>query len=59
MSKTYEVAFSPVDNQRLSNLCGTLDENLKQIEVALNVSISRRNEVFRVVGDADAAGRSI
>lgn len=59
MPKTYEIAFTPIDNERLANLCGTLDENLKQIEVALNVSISRRSEVFNVVGEADAAGRAI
>jgi phosphate starvation-inducible PhoH-like protein len=35
-----------VDNERLSNLCGVLDENLKQIEAALDVSIARRGENF-------------
>jgi len=45
-----EISFTPVDNQRLSNLCGVLDENLKQIESALDVSISRRGENFSVTG---------
>lgn len=45
-----EVSFRPVDNVRLNNLCGVLDENLKQIENALDVSISRRGESFRVEG---------
>jgi len=44
------IAFTPVDNKRLSNLCGALDENLKQIETALDVSIARRNEQFRITG---------
>ncbi len=44
------VAFSPIDNVRLANLCGALDENLKQIETALDVTISRRNEHFTVQG---------
>ncbi|MDQ5888513.1 MAG: phosphate starvation-inducible protein PhoH [Pseudomonadota bacterium] len=59
MPTTFEVAFTPVDNTRLARLCGTLDENLKQIETALNVNIARRNEVFRVSGDAIMAGRAI
>jgi phosphate starvation-inducible PhoH-like protein len=45
-----ELTFTPVDNQRLSNLCGVLDENLKQIESVLEVSISRRGENFSVAG---------
>ena len=31
-----ELVLSPVDNQRLANLCGALDENLRQIESALD-----------------------
>ena len=42
-----------MDNERLSNLCGVLDENLKQIEAALDVSISRRGENFSVSGAAE------
>lgn len=38
------------DNQRLANLCGPLDENLRQIEQALDVSISRRGHRFSVRG---------
>jgi hypothetical protein len=30
--KPLEISFTPVDNQRLANLCGALDENLRQIE---------------------------
>jgi phosphate starvation-inducible PhoH-like protein len=47
---TEEVAFKPVDNARLAALCGPLDENLRQIETALDVSISRRGERFSVAG---------
>ncbi|GAB2180982.1 PhoH family protein [Denitratisoma sp. agr-D3] len=46
-----EVAFRPVDNARLANLCGPLDENLRQIETAYDVAIARRGEVCRVSGD--------
>ena len=49
MSET--VTFHDAENSRLANLCGVLDENLRQIETALNVSIARRGEVFQVEGD--------
>ena len=45
-----ELVLTPVDNQRLANLCGTLDENLRQIETALDVTIARRGERFTVHG---------
>ncbi|MBC8006977.1 MAG: PhoH family protein [Prolixibacteraceae bacterium] len=50
-----ELSFTPVDNQRLANLCGTLDENLKQIESAFDVSIARRGEHFSISGSPKAA----
>ena len=45
-----QVTFPEADNHRLANLCGALDENLRQIETALNVNIARRGEVFNVTG---------
>jgi phosphate starvation-inducible protein PhoH and related proteins len=48
--KPVEISFTPVDNQRLANLCGALDENLRQIETALDVNISRRAESFAIEG---------
>ena len=50
-----ELSFTPVDNQRLANLCGALDENLKQIESAFDVSIARRGEHFSIFGQPDPA----
>ena len=47
-----EISFTPADNQRLANLCGALDENLKQVETALDVTISRRGEHFSVSGNS-------
>ena len=52
-------SFEPPDNQRLAHLCGSLDENLRSIEVALDVSISRRNEYFRVEGHKAKAERAM
>ncbi|MGZ8251865.1 MAG: PhoH family protein [Methylophilaceae bacterium] len=46
-----EITLQPEDNHRLANLCGALDENLKQIEDALDISISRRGAHFRLTGD--------
>jgi len=48
--KSEEISFPPDDNQRLANLCGVLDENLKQIESTLDVSITRRSENFSIRG---------
>jgi phosphate starvation-inducible protein PhoH and related proteins len=44
----------PLENNRLANLCGPMDENLRQISAALDVTIFRRGEKF-VVGGANAA----
>ena len=50
-----EISFTPVDNKRLANLCGALDENLRQIETGMGVKIARRGENFRVEGNAKQA----
>ena len=44
----------PLDNTRLAHLCGPLDENLRQISAALDVTIFRRGEKF-IVNGANAA----
>jgi phosphate starvation-inducible PhoH-like protein len=44
----------PLDNTRLAHLCGPLDENLRQISAALDVTIFRRGEKF-IVGGGNAA----
>ena len=46
-----EITLSPEDNVRLANLCGALDENIKQIEDALEVKIARRGAHMRFSGD--------
>ena len=38
------------DNARLANLCGPLDENLRQIEQALDVTIQRRGHRMTIRG---------
>ncbi|MBI5429143.1 MAG: PhoH family protein [Nitrosomonadales bacterium] len=54
-----QFAFEPVDNKRLYHLCGVLDENLRQIETALEVSISRRGEHFSVQGKQAELARQV
>ena len=53
-----ELFLSPVDNQYLANLCGALDENLRQIETALDVTITRRGERFTFHGSVAQARRA-
>jgi phosphate starvation-inducible PhoH-like protein len=40
----------PLDNTRLAHLCGPMDENLRQISAALDVTLFRRGEKFIVSG---------
>jgi phosphate starvation-inducible PhoH-like protein len=46
----------PLDNKRLAHLCGPLDENLRQISAALDVTIFRRGEKF--IASGANAGRA-
>lgn len=48
-----EITLQPEDNVRLANLCGALDENIKQIETALEVNINRRGSSFNISGKLD------
>jgi phosphate starvation-inducible PhoH-like protein len=50
-AKPVELRLDPVDNQRLARLCGALDQNLRQIESALDVTIARRGAKFTVRGE--------
>jgi phosphate starvation-inducible PhoH-like protein len=51
--------FSPPDNARLAQLCGPLDENLRQIEVAFDVRLSRRADTVSIEGESAAARRAL
>ena len=39
------------DNKKLANLCGVLDENLKQIAAGFNISILRKGSLFTFNGN--------
>ena len=47
-----EVRLEPADNERLANLCGSLDSHLRQIERRLGVEINNRGNSFRIIGAA-------
>ncbi len=51
--------FSPLNNTRLSHLCGPMDEHLRTIEVALQVKIAHRHEQFKVDGTKANAKRGM
>ncbi len=52
--KSTEFKLQPVDNHRLANLCGQLDEHLRQIERRLGIEINYRGNHFKLVGDSAA-----
>ncbi len=59
-AETLNLVLQPEDNLRLANLCGLLDEHLRQIERRLGIEISNRGSRFELVGEAraiDAGGR--
>lgn len=51
--------FTPLNNTRLSHLCGPTDEHLRTIELALDVRIAHRHEQFKVDGAKAKAQRAM
>jgi phosphate starvation-inducible PhoH-like protein len=49
--------LADLDNARLANLCGVLDENLRQIESAFDVTIKRRGARFTIGGTSGGPGQ--
>jgi phosphate starvation-inducible PhoH-like protein len=54
-ARALSVSLQPHDNARLQNLCGALDENLRQIEAAFDVTIARRGQHCRIDGETAQA----
>lgn len=52
-------SFTPLNNQRLTHLCGPLDEHLRAVEQALDVKIAHRHEQFKVDGPKAKASRAM
>lgn len=59
MSASREFLLEPADNQRLANLCGPLEENLRLIESRLAVQLKRRGGLFQVTGANTAGAESL
>jgi phosphate starvation-inducible PhoH-like protein len=56
-----DLRLEPEDNERLANVCGQLDEHLRQIERRLGIEIANRGSQFRLIGEAGAiaAGQQV
>jgi len=59
--ESLELVLEPEDNERLRNVCGQLDEHLRQVERRLGIEISNRGNSFELLGEpaAIAAGREV
>ena len=47
-----ELVLEPQDNRRLANLCGSLNQNIRQIENRLGVEIAHRAYNFSIKGES-------
>jgi len=52
--KALELSLTQEDNQLLANLCGQLDEHLRQIERRLGIEINYRGNHFKLLGEPEA-----
>ena len=53
-SQSIDIVLDPADNERLANLCGPLDQHLRQLERRLGVEINNRANNFRIIGSAES-----
>jgi len=49
-----EIILEPEDNNRLLNLCGPLNNNLKELELRFDVEINQRGNLFYFAGNHQA-----
>jgi phosphate starvation-inducible PhoH-like protein len=54
-----EFQLLPADNERLANLCGPLDENLRLLESRLDVRVNRRGDTFRISGAGAGSAEAV
>ncbi|MFK7887119.1 MAG: PhoH family protein [Gammaproteobacteria bacterium] len=52
---TRTLSLDSPDNERLANLCGLLDEHLRQVERHFGVEVANRGELFQITGPARVA----
>ncbi|WP_159714217.1 PhoH family protein [Blochmannia endosymbiont of Camponotus nipponensis] len=48
--ETKEIRLQPANNKRLISLCGPFDDNLKQLESQLSITINRCDNFFKLIG---------
>jgi len=53
-----DFVLEPDSLERLANLCGPLDEHLRQIELRLGVEVANRGNVFRVIAEEPLADKA-
>ncbi|MEJ1334910.1 MAG: PhoH family protein [Candidatus Sedimenticola sp. (ex Thyasira tokunagai)] len=51
LPESSDFTLEPEDNHRLANLCGQLDEHLRQIERRLGIEINYRGSHFNLLGE--------
>ncbi len=54
-SRQIEFTAEPADNERLANLCGPVERNIRTIAEYFDTRVSRRGQRFRIEGDPAAA----
>ncbi len=54
-----ELTLQTHDNNRLANLVGPMDENLRQVEARLQVEIRRRGSTVQAIGADDNVARAL
>lgn len=57
--RSIDFVARPARNDWLANLCGPLDQNLRQIAAHFNVTITRRGDRFVILGEQRAAQSSV
>ena len=57
MTETSGILLEPANNLRLANLCGPMNEHLREIEKRLGVEISHLSNEFKISGDAGVVVR--
>jgi phosphate starvation-inducible PhoH-like protein len=54
LPQSLDLHLESENNERLRNVCGQLDEHLRQLEVRLGIEINNRGASFRLIGTPDA-----
>lgn len=57
MSVTTSINLEPANNLRLANLCGPMNEHVREIEKRLGVEITHLSNQFKVTGEASIVTR--